>query len=183
MPNWLRLNLAVGFLILAGVAAWNLVPEPVLPESANTVLAQPTTPAAEQLYTVTKVIDGDTIKIQYNGKETSVRLLRIDTPERGQKGYQEATDSLTQLIGSNKVRLEFETENEEWDSYDRLLAYVFVGDKNLSVEQVKRGWSLYWTKYGEGKNGGHDPVQAVEDAYQLCMMEGEETSEKTESLN
>ena len=29
MPNWLRLNFAVGFLILVCVVAWNLVPEPV----------------------------------------------------------------------------------------------------------------------------------------------------------
>ena len=47
MPNWLRLNLAVGFLILAGVAAWNLVPEPEPLESTATVPSQPTTPAAE----------------------------------------------------------------------------------------------------------------------------------------
>ena len=33
---------------------------------------------AEQLL---YVIDGDTIKIMYNGEKTSVRLLGIDTPE------------------------------------------------------------------------------------------------------
>jgi len=27
------------------------------------------------------VIDGDTIKISYNGKEKSVRLIGVDTPE------------------------------------------------------------------------------------------------------
>ena len=31
--------------------------------------------------TVTKIVDGDTIKINYDGQEEGVRLIGIDTPE------------------------------------------------------------------------------------------------------
>ena len=36
---------------------------------------------AQQITTVTRVVDGDTLKIRYWGKEESIRLIGIDTPE------------------------------------------------------------------------------------------------------
>ena len=36
---------------------------------------------AQQTTTVTRVVDGDTLKIRYWGKEESIRLIGIDTPE------------------------------------------------------------------------------------------------------
>jgi endonuclease YncB( thermonuclease family) len=99
-----------------------------------------------------RVVDGDTIKVEYKGQEVSVRLLRINTPERGQPGYREATEELRKLIpGFGPVNLEFEKGKEERDRYGRLLAYVWFGGRNLNVEMVKRGHSKFWTKYGKGK--------------------------------
>ncbi len=36
---------------------------------------------AQQITTVVRVVDGDTLKIRYWGKEESIRLIGIDTPE------------------------------------------------------------------------------------------------------
>ncbi len=36
---------------------------------------------AQQTTTVIKVVDGDTLKVRYWGKEESIRLIGIDTPE------------------------------------------------------------------------------------------------------
>ncbi len=36
---------------------------------------------AQQTTTVTRVVDGDTLKIRYWGKVESIRLIGIDTPE------------------------------------------------------------------------------------------------------
>jgi len=36
---------------------------------------------AQQTTTVVRVIDGDTLKVRYWGKEESIRLIGIDTPE------------------------------------------------------------------------------------------------------
>src|SRR5690349_14067023 len=44
------------------------------------------TPAAT--YVVTRVVDGDTVEL---GTGQTVRLVGIDTPERGQCGYDQAT--------------------------------------------------------------------------------------------
>ncbi len=36
---------------------------------------------AQQTTTVVRVVDGDTSKVRYWGKEESIRLIGIDTPE------------------------------------------------------------------------------------------------------
>lgn len=67
-----------------------------------------------------RVVDGDTISVAWYGEETSVRLLRIDTPERGQPGYHEATRHLRRMIGTSRVvQLEFETGNPSEKTEDR----------------------------------------------------------------
>jgi micrococcal nuclease len=36
---------------------------------------------AQQTTTVVRIVDGDTLKVRYWGKEESIRLIGIDTPE------------------------------------------------------------------------------------------------------
>ncbi len=36
---------------------------------------------AQQTTTVTRIVDGDTLKVRYWGKDESIRLIGIDTPE------------------------------------------------------------------------------------------------------
>jgi micrococcal nuclease len=77
-----------------------------------------------------KVVDGDTIKVNYNGKTEEVRFLLIDTPEthHPSKPVQpfgpEAETYVKQLFtGQMTVDLEL---GEGRDKYDRLLAYVYL---------------------------------------------------------
>lgn len=101
---------------------------------------------------VLEVTDGDSLRVMYRGDQTRVRLLRINTPERGQPGSRQATQALRDLVQSAAVTLEFEQPGkEEHDSYGRLLAYVFARDKNVNVELVRLGWTRFWTRYGEGR--------------------------------
>ena len=37
-------------------------------------------------YPVTKIVDGDTVHVRRNGEDVKVRLLRINTTERGKFG-------------------------------------------------------------------------------------------------
>jgi len=100
-----------------------------------------------------RVVDGDTIKVKWHDEETSVRMLGIDTPERGQPGYREATCHLRKMIGpATTVQIEFETGRPQRDRYGRLLAYVWLDGKNLNVEQVRAGHSRFITRYGRGKH-------------------------------
>ena len=88
---------------------------------------------------VARVIDGDTIEIE-NGE--SVRLLGINSPERGELYYDEAKDFLVNLILNKTVKLEF--VGDRTDKYRRTLAYVFLDNLNVNAEAVKNGYANYY---------------------------------------
>ena len=76
---------------------------------------------------VDRVIDGDSIvlAIDLGNKITwrdSFRLMGIDTPERGQPGYAEATQFLTQMV-ENKLTL---VVTHKPDKFGRWLADLYV---------------------------------------------------------
>ena len=106
------------------------------------LLAIFSTPCLGREYTVSKVIDGDSIVLD-TGEQ--VRYLGIDTPELGKKAggpqfyAKEATTFNKQLVLLKKVRLEFDAERH--DAYGRLLAYVFVKDLFVNGELVRRGYA------------------------------------------
>jgi len=83
---------------------------------------------------VTKVVDGDTIHVLINGKDQTVRLIGIDTPEvvDPRKPVQcfgkEASDKAKELLTDKNVRLEFDSSQGDFDKYERRLAYVFLED-------------------------------------------------------
>jgi len=84
---------------------------------------------------VERVIDGDTVEI--NG--SSVRLLGINCPERGEKYYSEATSFLEEMVLNKTVRLEF--GRDKIDRYGRKLSYLFIGRKNINLEIVEEGFA------------------------------------------
>jgi micrococcal nuclease len=107
---------------------------------------------AERTGRVVFVADGDTLRASIGGESEWVRFLRIDTPEKGEKGYRQAREALIDLVDGEEVTLVFEEEGvPERDDYGRLLAYVFFEGKNVNVEMVRLGWSPFWTRYGKGR--------------------------------
>ncbi len=70
-----------------------------------------------------RVIDGDTF-VDADGRK--IRLLAIDTPEKGEPYYEDAKDELKRIIGNRRLRFEFGPEST--DRYGRLLAFVFADD-------------------------------------------------------
>ncbi|MDN4608036.1 thermonuclease family protein [Sporosarcina highlanderae] len=91
-----------------------------------------------------KTIDGDTIKILYEGKEINVRYLLIDTPETshprlGKQPFgEEAKERNRQLVNSGALSIEFDV-GERYDKYDRLLAYVYVDGKSVQETLLSEG--------------------------------------------
>ena len=84
-------------------------------------------------FTVTKVVDGDTIKLD-DGR--SVRYINIDVPESEECFSQEAKTINEKLVGDKLVRLE--TDINEMDRFGRTLAYVYVqeeGGQEIFVNQ------------------------------------------------
>lgn len=91
---------------------------------------------------VVRVIDGDTVKVRIGKKRRTVRILGIDTPERGQCGFDQATTSAKRKmpVGA-KVKLTSDTTQSEKDRYGRILRYVQRGKADISRVQLKRGWA------------------------------------------
>lgn len=91
-----------------------------------------------------KTIDGDTIKVIYDGQEHNVRYLLIDTPETshpqlGEQPYgQEAKQRNKELVNSGDIYLEFDVGGR-LDKYGRLLAYVYVGDTLVQEQLLTEG--------------------------------------------
>ena len=105
---------------------------------------------------LTRVVDGDTLRVRYRPSrplEESVRLLCVDTPERGEPGYAEARAALEEMVRGKRITLEWEQPGHpERDNFGRLLAYVFADGVNVNVELVRGGWSRYERGYGEGSH-------------------------------
>jgi micrococcal nuclease len=83
-------------------------------------------------FAVRRIIDGDTFVIRYDGEPTSVRILGIDTPERGEPGFIEARERLARQIEGRVVRLSFDGPRKR-DAFGRLLATVSVDGRPIDM--------------------------------------------------
>ena len=94
---------------------------------------------------VLRVLDGNTFVFEGRFAEQPVRLLYIDTPERGKPGYQEARSALAELIEGKTVLLDFggRAATQRQDGFGRLLACVWVGKVFVNARMVELGHSSY----------------------------------------
>jgi len=97
---------------------------------------------------VTYVLDGDTIDVRIgtSTKSTRVRYIGVNTPEPYPKnsrnpecGSHEATVANRELVSGQTVTLV--TDADPFDSYNRVLAYVYVGEIFVNEELVRRGYA------------------------------------------
>jgi micrococcal nuclease len=94
---------------------------------------------------VERVVDGDTIVVEYEGDNEYVRYIGIDTPESVRPDTpvecfgEESSEANSALVGSREARLEFGPELR--DRFGRLLAYVFVSDLMVNAELLRRGYA------------------------------------------
>jgi micrococcal nuclease len=111
-----------------------------------------------------RVVDGDTLKVDYQGRSERIRLIGIDAPESADnlKAHRDAgrsgRDMQTIILQGRQAkafvfsvvqpgdlfRLEFDVEKR--DRYGRLLAYVYLPDgRMLNDLIVRRGFALTLT--------------------------------------
>jgi endonuclease YncB( thermonuclease family) len=88
---------------------------------------------------VTRVVDGDSVELDMDGKTVRARLLCMDAPELGQAFGSAARRHLEGLIGRRDVLV----ENEGTDRYDRLLTKLYPtdGDTSLNWQMVRDGYA------------------------------------------
>lgn len=95
--------------------------------------------------TVARVIDGDTIEVDFRGSIIDVRLIGVDTPEMVHPSepvecYGPAASKFTRrALEGERVRLEFDIERE--DRFGRTLAYVWLNGRLLNQRLVREGFA------------------------------------------
>ncbi len=93
---------------------------------------------------VTKVTDGDTIHVVYQGRDERVRLIGVDTPEVPWYGGKEECYGVQaglyarRRLSGRSVRMAFDADRR--DRYGRLLAYVYVGPELFNLTLVRLGY-------------------------------------------
>ncbi|MGI9567821.1 MAG: thermonuclease family protein [Nitrosopumilus sp.] len=118
---------------------------------------------------VTKVTDGDTIKVDIDGVAESLRLTCLDTEESQERGGKPKTNAgleakkfAEEFFANNdddkthiKVDIEFDTDDpfdvclkKHRDNFGRLLCYVHKDSQNYNLEAIRQGHSPYFVKYG-----------------------------------
>lgn len=130
------------------------------------------TPGAETTVRVTDIVDGDTVDVRFpDGREDTVRLLGVDTPEvhvetdpaefegvpdteagrsclrrHGERASEFAVDRLA----DRRVTLRFDAAAGRRGGYDRLLAYVVVDETSFNAALLERGHArLYDSAFRE----------------------------------
>lgn len=133
---------AILFLFAAFLFASCATPTPIATPAPT---ATPTPiPGERQEATVLRVVDGDTIVVDLDGKRYSVRYIGIDTPETHHptSGADhlglEATDANRELVKEGETVV-LQRDISETDIYDRMLRYVWVGDTLVNAELVRMG--------------------------------------------
>lgn len=99
-------------------------------------------PAARTGCIIARVVDGDTFHCTDG---TKVRMLNIDSPERGQgEAYNQAAKGLSHYLVKRRT-VELERDIRPLDQYGRTLAYVWIGKTLVNEAMVRDGWAVLFT--------------------------------------
>lgn len=88
---------------------------------------------SQEGFIVSKVVDGDTIKVKVGGEEKTVRFIGINTPEtvdprrKVECFGKEASNETRRLLEGKEVVLE--KDINETDKYGRLLRYIYLKEE------------------------------------------------------
>jgi len=119
---------------------------------------------------VARIVDGDTVELEGGEK---IRYLMVDTPEIT-SGHDdcygtEARDYNAQLVEGQQVTLRY--DEECLDRYDRLLAYVELGGREVNAMLVERGYAcvLYIPPNGTARRDEFEALEAEAQAERRGM--------------
>lgn len=104
------------------------------------------------LFKVSKVVDGDTLAVEINGQEETLRLIGINTPETVDPRKpvecfgKEASNKAKEILSDKVVKLEEDPTQGNTDKYNRLLRYVYLEDgTNFNKLMIEEGYAYEYT--------------------------------------
>jgi len=113
--------------------------------------------------TVVKVSDGDTVQGETpEGTKLKIRLYGIDAPETvhgkmpGQPMGKESLNALRHKVLYKNVKIEL----LDIDRHRRIVAMLWLGNRNINLEMVKEGYAEAYLEY-------------LKDPYRLSFLEAE----------
>jgi micrococcal nuclease len=135
--------------------------------TATPELASPIDGGTVRKATVTRVIDGDTVEVQFmNGETDTVRLIGVDTPEpiianmdpseygipdtpSGRdwllRWAETASSFATDTLAGEQVLVVTDPEADTRGYYGRLLAYIYDDGTNFGKQLLQRGYARVYT--------------------------------------
>jgi len=154
-----RLPKKISLVMFTMAIAFSVVKAVYFPEGATynetDVVLTPSGVESHQAF-VTRVVDGDTLKIKRVGNasstEETVRLIGINTPEtvdprtKVECFGKEASAYMKSLVEGKKVVLQNDPTQGAADKYKRLLAYVILPDgTNINKKMIEDGYAFEYT--------------------------------------
>ncbi len=172
----LLISIGVVLASLAGVGIAEAIAAGPKPDATSTTTAPSTTivettipattvvqavPPTVALVMTAEVVDGDTINMSDG---STVRLIGIDTPERGQCGFEESSAALFQLIVGQSITL-VPGARDDVDRYGRLLRYVEANGVDVDLKMIESGHAIarYDGRDGYGVHLRQDAYVAADD--------------------
>ena len=95
---------------------------------------------------VARVVDGDTVWVKVDGDSLlKVRMNRIDAPESDQPFGDVSTAALAGLVSNRIVKVQCTGR----DKYGRTLGIVFLGELDVNLEMVRRGFAWHYKYFDD----------------------------------
>jgi endonuclease YncB( thermonuclease family) len=89
---------------------------------------------------VTRIIDGDTIEVMYQGEQRTVRFARLDAPESDEPGGSAATQALRERLAGESVEIQWgDDEGRTHGFYGRWLGRIEHEGQDVGDWMVEQG--------------------------------------------
>jgi micrococcal nuclease len=106
------------------------------------VTSEPAAAAAEAVeLRVINIVDGDTVDLS---DQRRVRLLGIDAPERGECGFEQASEFARATLLNQQVDVVPDPTQDGIDAYGRSLLYIDISGRDYSRAVTGAGWAEHY---------------------------------------
>jgi len=107
---------------------------------------------------VVRVIDGDTVVVRVSGRNTRIRLARIDAPESRQSHGRESSAALGRKVAGKNVQVMVSGT----DRHGRTVGVLMLGGRDINLAMVQNGHAWHFESrraHAVGVNEGYAAAQ------------------------